>query len=112
MSQEDGRKVVQEARVPRVHHRDEERLARVPRAERAADEALVVRLCGSYMTEHNLLRLPMTKRAPESSEDVDFAEELKAALAKPEKWYLERVDKAVKGARLARRRPVRVPREG
>lgn len=47
MSQEDGRKVVQEARVPRMHHRDEERLARVPRAERAADEALVVRLCGS-----------------------------------------------------------------
>ncbi len=41
VSQEDGRKVVQEARVPRVHHRDEERIARVPRAERAADEALV-----------------------------------------------------------------------
>lgn len=56
--------------------------------------------------------MPMTKRAPEPSEDVDFAEELKAALAKPEKWYLERVDKAVKGARLARRRPVRVPRKG
>ena len=64
------------------------------------------------MTEHNLLRLPMTKRTPEPSEDEDFAEELKAALAEPEKWYLERVDKAVKGARLARRRPVRVPREG
>ncbi len=27
MSQEDGRKVVQEASVPRVHHRDEERIA-------------------------------------------------------------------------------------
>ena len=54
----------------------------------------------------------MTKRTPEPSEDEDFAEELKAALAEPEKWYLERVDKAVKGARLARRRPVRVPREG
>jgi hypothetical protein len=46
-----------------------------------------------------------------SSEDEEFQRELKEVLAKPEKWYLERVDRAVKGARDVRTRRLRVSRK-
>ena len=44
----------------------------------------------------------------EIPEDEEFRKELKAALSKPEEWYLERVDRAVRRATRVKRRPVRV----
>jgi len=41
--------------------------------------------------------------------DKEFKKELKEILGKPEEWYLERVDRAVRGARVADRRNRRVP---
>jgi hypothetical protein len=41
--------------------------------------------------------------------DDEFRKELKEVLEKPDQWYLERVDRAVKGAINVRRRHMRVP---
>ncbi len=46
------------------------------------------------------------------SQDKEFERELKEVLAKPEEWYLGRVDRAVKGAIVAKRRTFRVSRKG
>jgi len=41
-------------------------------------------------------------------DDDEFRQELKEVLEKPDQWYLERVDRAVKGAINVRRRRGRV----
>ena len=43
------------------------------------------------------------------SNEEEFRKELREVLEKPEQWYLERVDRAVKGATSVRRRRVQVP---
>jgi hypothetical protein len=46
-------------------------------------------------------------------DDEEFRKELKEVLAKPDEWYLERVDRAVKGEiSVRRRRGLRVSRKG
>ncbi|MCS4540662.1 MAG: hypothetical protein HYU03_08240 [Thaumarchaeota archaeon] len=46
-------------------------------------------------------------------DDEEFRKELKEVLAKPDEWYLERVDRAVRGAiRVRGRRSLRVSRKG
>jgi hypothetical protein len=44
-------------------------------------------------------------------QDEEFKKMLRDILEKPNEWYDERVERAVKGAIVARRRPVRVPRK-
>jgi hypothetical protein len=44
--------------------------------------------------------------------DEEFKKELKEKFAKPEAWYLERVDRAVKGAGRPDRKHRRVPSKG
>lgn len=45
------------------------------------------------------------------TKDQEFKKMLREVLEKPDEWYDERVDRAVKGAIVARRRPVQVPRK-
>jgi hypothetical protein len=47
----------------------------------------------------------------QASED-EFRKELREVLEKPDQWYLERVDRAVKGATNVRRRRLQVPHKG
>jgi hypothetical protein len=42
-------------------------------------------------------------------QDQEFKKLLRAALAKPDSWYEERVVRAVRGARDVKRRALRVP---
>jgi hypothetical protein len=44
--------------------------------------------------------------------DKEFEKELKEILAKPDSWYLERVDRAVKGAPRRDRKHRRIPSKG
>jgi hypothetical protein len=44
--------------------------------------------------------------------DGEFRKELRAVLAKPDKWYDERVERAVRGAKRVKRRAERVSRKG
>jgi len=48
----------------------------------------------------------------EKVEDEEFRRELKRVLKKPMKWYLERADRAVRGAVRGRQRTVRLHRKG
>jgi hypothetical protein len=44
-------------------------------------------------------------------DDEEFRKELKEALAKPDEWYDERVERAVRGALGVKRRAHRVPKK-
>ena len=62
---------------------------------------------GSFIREPTLKR--QMPPAVEIPHDDEFKKELREVLAKPDSWYLERVDRAVRGAGRAARKHRRVP---
>ena len=64
---------------------------------------------GSFISEPAYEPMRVSMQAKENEE---FAEELRQILAKPDSWYLERVDRAVRGATGLDRKHRGVPKKG